>query len=704
MGLLKKKDKEPKKEKLDSEIDIIRKNKKKSKEINEIDEIRDNHKRNNKKLGIFEFYIELLFALISKGNLNNPKPEVVIPEGYFYYSTNKIFTKDKVKKVFFIDEFPGGVSQDFVKDLKFELKGLCEITVIERAEPYYFDRNSYAVKRRINIWKQRTDAYLEEESNRDSLEELFNGNKGEEYFDRNKRMIKSWQWVNDTEKDRDNFCRFFLTVELVASNILDLQKAEGIFKNYMENNGVKTGTIFIQTNEYYKAFSVAGRNENNMLKKRSKGMILSDRIISRFADTQAGLSGDTNGLYMGTDVITNLPITYDVKSGSDAVVFLLTASTGEGKSGASKTLLTHLEIENLCTIIVDYEGDEYTAIGQEHDAQFVSMSDGSSYYFDTTEIGDLTGNELIDEALKSEAISTTKLVFDVLTDYKNGMNHFEVSLFNDMILRVYASRGVTDDPETWKNSKGCSYEDLYRELTIMKDEEEYEHIRDNIEEFIIKLRLYFDGNIYSGIFKNRISINDLLGHKNIVFSFGMRGKTENTIDARSLALRQLFVGYITILICNYNKTVLNKLTYVAWEELQRYLNNEASGKIINDIVSGGRKRGMIVFLITNSPLQILDIAEDDTSELSAHTKAIKSNIKGYIVGRYPNEITEKIIKCVPQLQVCADEMRLINTDDSFKHCFLLNYKNEYNIVKFEIPVDLWDSPLYVTRKDQEDEE
>jgi len=660
-------------------------------------------KRDNKRMGTIAYYTELLFSLLGKGNVDAPDEGTIIPEGYFYYSTNKIFTKDTVKKVLFLHELPMEIEYEFLTNLKRIASENGELKIVKRFTPYRFDRNSWATRNRMQIWKGHAERYEREKYKQSETDEIFSDLATKEVNRRILWMIRSWDWVNRTERNRDEFCRYNIILELTAKDLPNLYKMEENISSALRSLDVDFGGIFVQTNEYYKTYSPASNGTPTLLSKMNKPNIISDRVASQFFDPGHGLAGDPDGLYFGTDVFTLESVTYNLKKGSDAANFLLTADTGGGKSAVSKTLMTHLALEGIYSIDVDYEGDEYTDIGIAHGAKFINMSSEASTYFDTTEIGDLTGDPKIDRTLKEEAISTTKLVFDVLTDFKNGMNFEELSLFNDMILRVYEKRGVTEDPETWKYSKGSSYEELYRELWIMRDEPEYASKREQIDAFITKLRLYFDGNIYSGMFKNKISVNDLLGHPRIIFSFGMRGKTENTIDERSLALRQLFVGYLIMLICNYNKTVLKKLTAVKLEELQRYMTHEASGKIVNDIITGGRKRNMIVFLITNSPLQLVDImTADDNSEMSKYSKAIKNNIQGFIIGRLTDETSERLAQSFTQLKNCLPEMKLINKDMDFKYCFLLHYRGESSVVKFEIPPSLVKTSLYVTRTEQEE--
>ena len=656
-------------------------------------------------MSTIRFYTELLFSLIAKGNIDKPDDITEISDNQFYYATNKIFTRNKIKKPIFIQELPMELPYGFIKDLKREVEEYGELNVIHRITPYNLNLNSWSTRNKILIWRRKLEQFEKALGERTSSDEIFADQETQISDKRTRWMIDSWRWVYRTRNRKDNFCRFSMVLELEAKTLNDLYEMEDIVKGKLRMLEVDSSQILAQTNEYFKSYSPAGNVEKSMLTKMNQESILSDRVVSRMYDTNHGLVGDEEGLYFGTDVFTSMPVVFNMKEGSDAMNFMLTASTGEGKSNYSKGLLTHLELEDISSIYVDYEGDEYTDVGIAHGCIFIDMSPESSRYFDTVEIGELTGDLSIDRGLKGEATMTTKLVFDVLTDYVNGMNFREESLFNDMINRAYSRYGVTEDMNTWHKSKDMSFKDLYNELLLMKEEDEYKEQYEPIVDFITKLRLYFEeGAIYSGIFQNKVSVNEIMDHKRVIFSFGMRGKTENTIDKRALALRQLFVGYLIILKANYNKNVKNRSTVVLLEELQRYLGHASSGQMVNDIISGGRKRNMITFLVTNSPLQIMDSMENtDKSEISEHAKAIKNNIQGIIVGRLHDETSRRIAQAF-DIPECIPEMELINSDESFKYCFLINYKNETTIVKFEIPPSLHNSSMYLTRFSQKEDE
>lgn len=285
------------------------------------------------------------------------------------------------------------------------------------------------------------------------------------------------------------------------------------------------------------------------------------------------------------------------------------------------------------------------------------------------------------------------------------MTSHELSLYNDCVNRVYEKFRVTDDMSTWRYSKECTYFHLYGELVEMSKEDKYEReYSSHIHDMIIKLRTYFEyDGINKNMFNNPVNLDELLGNRHIVFSFGMKGADESVTNTKELALKQLFVGYLTTLISNFNKS-RNKLTVVAIEELQRYLGHSHSASVVSNMVSGGRKRGMIMFLITNAPLQLMTHlhSKNNNPEDVKHIDSILNNINVHILGRLKDNSSETIADYF-SLNDALPSLKLINSGNKMKYSFLVHYKGEFTVVKYLLHPQLLKTDLYATRKDFKDD-
>jgi hypothetical protein len=665
----------------------------------------------------FNFYGRILVSLITKGFKDVPKEDEVLADNHFYYSINRIYTKSKVKKMFFLKELPRMLDEGFLNDLKREVEeksmqvnrtyginSKCELVDIIVANPYELNFSTFRNRSRMMMWKRRYEEAIKQYGGNNVLDELVQKKDISDSKDRNRWMIESWLFVKKAkEEEKSSFAKTTIILELVADNDDILFECEKTLKDYMFRNEIKYSEVFLQSNEYNKAFSPAGNEQNNLLAKMTKSTILNDNIITSFDIPTHGNVGDDKGLYFGTDIYTGLPIFYDLRKGSDAKNILISANTGEGKSNFLKGLFSSVDILGMNSITLDYEGDEYTPIGNLYDASFIKVSGENSRYFNTISIGDLTGDPDIDPGLKKEAVGVTQRVFSLLLDEKNGMTFQETSIFSDCINRVYDKFGVTEDPLTWKFSKGCTYFHIYGELVEMSKEDYFvKEYGQHIKDVVIKLRTYFEfDGINRSMFNNPINLEELLGTRHIVFSFGMKGLDESLINTKELSLKQLFVGYITTLISNYNKSK-GKLTAIYLEELQRYLMHAHSGSVVANMVSGGRKRGMILFLITNAPLQLFSSLNTD-EELKKHVEAILGNINGLVLGRMKEKVSTTIAEYF-NVEDTIPSLNLINEGGDMKYSFLINYNGESSIVKYLFHPDLLETPLYKTRKDQEEED
>ena len=207
--------------------------------------------------------------------------------------------------------------------------------------------------------------------------------------------------------------------------------------------------------------------------------ILTDDLLANFNSYKQGRVG-MNGVPLGTDVISQVPVLHKFKADPDgAENWLISAGTGGGKSYWVKALLTYLLAVGFVCCIMDYEGDEYDNLanfiraGNPEDVKIVSMGKGSAVYFDPCEIPDITGDPDVDNDLKESAISFILSIFRVIAHGLEGeFTKEEERVLSLAIQRMYDTAGVTDDKRTWHRSKGLRLEYIYNELKSMVDSKE----------------------------------------------------------------------------------------------------------------------------------------------------------------------------------------------------------------------------------------
>ena len=229
------------------------------------------------------------------------------------------------------------------------------------------------------------------------------------------------------------------------------------------------------------------------------------------------------------------------------------------------------------------------------------------------------------------------------------------------------------------------------------------------------MKVYFEeGASKYGTFKNPISVESLYNASLIVFSYGESGKTASEIDSTLLQLKQLSVANIMNQISNYCKYVRGTLNMKVIEEHQRWSEIEGSNEILSNIITGGRKRGDITFIITNDLNSML--MEDKAS------KRIRQNLTSYAIGCIDDVSVRERFCELMELPDLLEPLRLIaesnkkrknsalgnktgqdmvkrdaNTKFSKAFCVVLD-KSDRAIVKVMLPKALADTDIFKTRK------
>jgi hypothetical protein len=462
---------------------------------------------------------------------------------------------------------------------------------------------------------------------------------------------------------------------------------------------------------------------NGKLAKR----VLTDDLLANFNSYKQGRVG-IKGVPLGIDILNNGPVMRVFKEDPDgADNWLIAAATGGGKSYWLKTLLTYLLAEGFITCIMDYEGDEYTRFanfvraGNPEDVKIVSMGKGSTVYFDPCEIPDLTGDPEVDDTLKKSAISFILSVFRIIVNGLEGvLTKEEERVISLAIQRVYDSVGVTDDKETWHRSKGLRLSMIYDEIKFMVDNKELvDDASDNLKHkaavsILDSASVYFEeGEAKYGTFKNPMSANELYKAKLVVFSFGMQGEDQESSDPTELALKQLSVAYVNIKISNYCKYVRHCFNVKVWEEFQRYGEAKGSASTIANVITGGRKRGDVNFIITND----LGAMLDDENLLS---QKIIQNIQNYAIGKIKDtKIRRKFCEkldlqdVLPALDNIAKahtarqngSKKASGAQSRYKNAFcIVLEEGKKAVVKVNLPPALRESNLFKTGVDTKEEE
>lgn len=635
---------------------------------------------------------------------------------------SNISSEEQLSKYFMISKFPDFIQPKLIDAIRHRcMNNGVKINFYFYASPHKINWESSEMRNRMNIWRRYSDEHS------DSIDVFSYRNQRGDALARN-RIITSTKYLNEAELEhKRSFMKVFFIIEVAGKrdreSLASMSDSIAKLKELCKHSDLKLYDLKINMIDWLRTIGPFSLNFAKELNSRLARRVLTDDILANFNSFKQGRIG-TTGCSLGIDVLNGGPVMRKFKEDPDgADNWLISAGTGGGKSYWVKTLLTYLMAEGFVISIMDYEGDEYNNLanfikaGNPQDVKIVSMGKGSTVYFDPCEIADLTGDAEIDCEHKDNATNFILAIFRTIVCGLDGnFTKEQEKIMSLAIQRMYDSAGVTDNMSTWYRSKGLRLHDVYREIVeIVESKELVDGDNDNLKHkaaisILDSASIYFEeGEVKSGTFKQPMSANELFKAKFIVFSFGMRGADKSSTDPTLLALKQLSVAYVNIQISNYCKYIRKCFNVKVWEEFQRWGDVKGSSDVIVNVITGGRKRGDVNFIITNDLAAMLD----DDNKLN---KVLRQNIQNYAIGKIKDSsVREDFCKKfdLQDIKLALDKIAKANTSKTissgrstsrYKHAFCVVMEDgKKAIVKVELPKALKESKLFKTGVDVETE-
>lgn len=585
---------------------------------------------------------DMILANMIAGN-SIIEPTVKLDNSQLAIGFSNISSDEQLQKYFMINRFPDFLQTRLIDIIRSKcMQPGLKINFYFHGTPHHINWDSSEMKNRMNTWRQ----YSAEHSGPIDIF-AYRAQRGEAIA--RQRIMTSTKYLNEAELEyKRSFIKVVFIIEIAASRTEEglASMAESIkqLKELCSQSDIKLAELRVNMIDWLRAigpFSLVSlpQTEGRLSKK-----VVTDDILANFNSYKQGRVGNW-GVSLGVDIMNSGPVLRKFKADGDAADnWLISAATGGGKSFWVKALLTYLLADNFVVCVMDYEGDEYTNIanyiraGNPEDVKIVSMGKGNTLYFDPCEIPDLTGDSKVDDELKESAIGFILAIFRVIVcGTERDFSREQERVMSLAIQRMYDTAGVTEDKNTWHRSKGLRLHDVYYEIKEMVESKELvDSDSDNSKHkaaitIADSACVYFEpGESKAGTFKTPMPANELYKAKFIIFSFGMKGADTNSMDPIILALKQLSVAYVNIAISNYCKYIRKCFNVKIWEEFQRWGELGSSSSIISNVITGGRKRGDVNFIITNDLASMLD----DSKELN---KKLRQNIQNYAIGKIPDE-------------------------------------------------------------------
>lgn len=512
--------------------------------------------------------------------------------------------------------------------------------------------------------------------------------------ERNRSLLKSSMLMTISGKRGENF-----------------DDSVKLIEDYTRNIGIQLNRVLYDIPEVLRYFSPFSRVPSKGINGIIPTQVLTDEILARYTVYNQGTLG-VSGLYFGTDVYSRFPVLKRVKPKDDtAENWLVTAETGGGKSHGIKSIILQLLADNYNGTIMDIEGFEYIPIANfmSHKSKVVvlNMAEGSGKYFDPVEIFDKTGIPDIDASAKNLSLNFTLAIYKTLLGRAYDEDTWFDTVINDAVSETYSEAGVTDDPNTWERSKGLTLFRVYdklKELRVKEHRKDAEYLS-RLDKTIAIVSKYFESDgTRSSVFAERVSVSDIIDADLLVCSFGMAGKSPQSVDEVQLALMQLGAAQLSHQRSIFSKSQ-GKYNFKIWEEFQRWGKFPGSENTIGVAVTGGRKLGDVNIIITNAVGQIL---RDDRFDIFGNTTSFLIGAIGDKDVRTDLCNRLSIPEMIPELDRIAAAAKTDDEHESLTvspltYSFLCGLdRSKFGIIKTELPESLATSDLFKTGVDLQD--
>ena len=550
---------------------------------------------------------ELWDKIIATALKKNDSLRGVRKSDNFYMDLKGIYSgQDNVTYLYTLDKYPSELELLYRTTIRKECKNGVRISFISLYEKHKIAWNSAQIKSRLRTW-ERTD-----EANEQKGITEYNLYDNLMSMDSVAWRKASLSYLSKAELRRKRKTFMVRTMMLISGKRgTDFNETVDAVTTLCDVMNIKCSRVLLNIQDYLQVFSPFSLTYNDKIWKMVGRSIYTDELIARFSTYTQGTVG-INGIEWGVDIFSGFPCLKPVKKTTESAEnWLITAETGGGKSLFVKVLLLQLlGFPWYNATIMDIEGFEYVYIAyflaKEDSVKIINMAEGQGAYFDPVEII-LTGDEQLDADMKGISFSFTVAMIKTLLGDSVTKEWVDV-IVNDAVTLTYQDVGVTSNPKTWYKAKGLTLFKVYDKLVSFQYDEERmknEDYAKAIDICIGKLKRYFekDGS-RADMFKNRVTLDEIKSAKLVLCSFGMAGKSPQTVDPVQMGLMQLCAANISHLRSIFSKNE-GKYNIKVWEEFQRWGHFPDSEKTITTALTGGRKLGDINIILTNIVSELL---------------------------------------------------------------------------------------------------
>lgn len=630
----------------------------------------------------------------------------------FYFDDIGFYNKENgVTFVYTLDGYPSEIETDLRYNLRSECKGDTRVSIISLFERHTINWNSPQMKNKLKSWKilDETAGDVDEYSMHNSIESM----------DTIVWRKQSLVYLNDAvlRRKRKTF-RFRSLVLVTGIRGVDFDESILGIEDYCKQRSIALTRVLYNIPDYLEMYSPFRLTRNPKLEKEVGNVVATDEVLSRFTSFSQGKIGKM-GDYWGTDIFSCFACLKPTKvKSTDAETWLITGETGSGKSYFGKGIIIQLLAKDeINGTINDVEGFEYVGltdyVEDERDSVVIlNFAEGEGLYRDPVPIP-MTGSASLDKGMYALSVSSTATMFRTLVgEVEEGIATWIGVVIDEAIAIMYRNVGVSQrDMNTWHLADDSSIFDVYDVIKQMLEKGDAingtvgdmsklvysnEDYHKALQVIIARLSRYFEeGGTLRSTFSKRVTLGEIAVAKLVINSFGMAGKSPDTVDKIQMALMQLYAANISHIRSIFSKAQ-GRFNFKVWEEFQRWGDFPNSDKIISTSLTGGRKLGDINIIMTN---KVGDLLDNDRF-------GIFGNLTSVAIGCiWDSKVRHELCKRLSMLNFEEDLETLVKKnrnlvnyvdgdtvqDSAYSKAFLIGLdKTFYTISRMDLPEE-WDS-------------
>lgn len=632
-----------------------------------------------------DLYVNLLFNRITGGALNNNSKisSIGVHPGY-----GRIDTKNKIRKMWIIQNIPNELPYNIVELLKCKLEGIPGVKTIITTHniPVNIAIHSDQFKNMRDAEGRRYEDYKEvfnslRKNEQDSGKSYFTS-RGKVTINRRKldtlRLNSmSYDYIFKHQSSGGKFFRTYIIIEAIFNtnpNEIARESQQGNIKSYsklletlLKGNQIDYKMITNNTSEFLENFGVCGELSPRF---KQRSILTSDDDLAGNSITRTiGLVGG-KGVLLGTDWRTRLPIFVDFCGSGNAQIILVYGRTGSGKSIMSFGIALSFLVEGAHCTVIDIKGNEWSKLLKYvPSGKIISMGGTEGRFVNTLRLDDLDVKD--EEALQYYNMAlkgTVKLMETIIGDTPQDISSGDINAqVTQIVKKTLTNHGVVGDQRyTFEKTKDLKLTALMKttEELIKSCSSQDDAVELRILQLIKRRCERILGQGAANLFKDEITLAEVLKSPLVIFSFDKN--VDTSLDNMD-ALRVFMVQHLDMKKQFVRKQ--HKLQSVSfYEELQRTKQMGSLVSYVNHTVTGSRSNNVTIFLLINS-----------LAALDNDMEAVKASITSKIIG-ITNDDDKKRLE---ESYGCRHIMDLINkiSDPSessidaqeYNHCFVLDY-------------------------------